>query len=117
MRSAPPKGAHSVSGLPFASEVNSWGPVERDRSNGEQAATDGRPISIGGVRYQTGLGVHAASSVRIYLGAACSVFSAQAGVDDETDGRGHHHPLTTWPHGDRQREHRHAHGRARRDGQ
>ncbi|MGP3982518.1 NPCBM/NEW2 domain-containing protein [Streptomyces sp. KR80] len=85
---APPKGAHSVSGLPFVSAVNSWGPVERDRSNGEQSAADGGPITIGGVRYQTGLGVHASSSVRIYLGTACSAFSAQVGVDDETDGRG-----------------------------
>ena len=86
--SAPPKGANSVSGLPFVSEVNSWGPVERDRSNGEQSPTDGRPISIGGVRYQTGLGVHASSSVRIYLGTGCSAFSAQVGVDDETNGLG-----------------------------
>ncbi|MEO6090634.1 MAG: NPCBM/NEW2 domain-containing protein [Umezawaea sp.] len=85
---APVKGAHDVSGLPFVSEVNSWGPVERDRSNGEQSPTDGRPISIGGVRYPTGLGVHAASSVRIYLGTTCTTFSAQVGVDDETNGLG-----------------------------
>ncbi|WP_086663561.1 NPCBM/NEW2 domain-containing protein [Lentzea kentuckyensis] len=85
---APSTGAHRVSGLPFVSEVNSWGPVERDRSNGEQSPTDGKPITIGGVRYQTGLGVHAASSVRIYLGTTCSAFTAQVGVDDETNGLG-----------------------------
>ncbi|MEU4443653.1 NPCBM/NEW2 domain-containing protein [Actinosynnema sp. NPDC050801] len=86
--SAPPTGANSVSGLPFVSEVNGWGPVERDRSNGEQSAGDGRPITVGGVQYATGLGVHAPSSVRVYLGSACSTFSALVGVDDEKDGRG-----------------------------
>lgn len=85
---APPQGVNGVSGLPFVSELNGWGPVERDRSNGEQSAGDGRTISIGGVEYATGLGVHAISSVRIYLGSACTAFSARVGVDDEKEGRG-----------------------------
>ncbi|WP_158853992.1 NPCBM/NEW2 domain-containing protein [Saccharothrix deserti] len=41
-----------------------------------------------GAHSVSGLGVHASSSVRIYLGTACSAFSAQVGVDDEKDGRG-----------------------------
>jgi alpha-galactosidase len=45
---APPKGSNGVSGLPFVSELNEWGPVERDRGNGEQSADDGRTITIGG---------------------------------------------------------------------
>jgi alpha-galactosidase len=85
---APPKGSNGVSGLPFVSELNGWGLVERDLSNGEQSAADGRTITIGGVQYATGLGVHATSSVRIYLGAACAKFSALVGVDDEKEGRG-----------------------------
>ncbi|MBO0870379.1 MAG: beta galactosidase jelly roll domain-containing protein, partial [Micromonosporaceae bacterium] len=42
---APPAGTDAVSDLPFLSATNGWGPVERDTSNGEQAAGDGRPIT------------------------------------------------------------------------
>ena len=58
--------------------------MERDRSNGEQPAGDGRTLTIGGVTYEKGLGVHAASSVVIDLGGKCTTFRADVGVDDET---------------------------------
>jgi hypothetical protein len=84
----PPAGSDAVSDLPFLSSSNGWGPVERDTSNGEQAAGDGRTITIAGTTYAKGLGTNADSDVALYLDGTCSRFTAQVGVDDEvgTDG-------------------------------
>lgn len=68
----------------WVSATNGWGPVERDRSNGETGAGDGRTLTIGGVTFAKGLGVHAASEVRYALAAGCTSFTAQVGLDDET---------------------------------
>ncbi|MFE3523453.1 beta-galactosidase [Streptomyces sp. NPDC059161] len=84
---APGAGSHALSDLDFTA-TNGWGPVERDTSNGEDAAGDGRPISIAGVPYAKGLGVHADGDVTVFLGGACSRFTASVGVDDETGGGG-----------------------------
>jgi len=40
--------------------TNGWGPVERDRSNGESAPGDGNPLTLDGVVYLKGLGILAA---------------------------------------------------------
>lgn len=85
---APGAGANAVSDLPFLSASNGWGPVERDTSVGENQPGDGRPITINGVTYAKGLGTNSVSDVRIYLGGACSTFSALVGVDDEQNGAG-----------------------------
>jgi hypothetical protein len=85
---APPAGKNAVSDLPFLSSTNGWGPVERDSSVGEQAAGDGRPISIAGVGYAKGLGTNAVSDVELYLAGKCSRLTADVGVDDETGGAG-----------------------------
>ncbi|MEW1926143.1 NPCBM/NEW2 domain-containing protein [Streptomyces sp. NPDC088360] len=85
---APPAGNSAVSDLPWMSAVNGWGPVEKDTSNGESAAGDGNPLTIGGVVHAKGLGVHAASSVEYYTGASCEKVSAKVGVDDEKDPKG-----------------------------
>ncbi|MGA6162135.1 glycoside hydrolase family 97 catalytic domain-containing protein [Amycolatopsis magusensis] len=79
-----PADGASVSELPFVSATNGWGPVERDRSNNDQAAGDGNPLTIGGVTYAKGLGTHAASEVTVYLGRGCESFTALVGLDDET---------------------------------
>jgi hypothetical protein len=79
----PPTGSPYLSDLTFGSSTNAWGPVERDMSNGEQAAGDGHPITIRGTRYAKGLGVHADSDVAFYLGGNCSRFTATVGIDDE----------------------------------
>lgn len=62
--------------------------MEKDTSNGEDRAGDGKPMTIGGTVYANGLGVHAPSAVEYYTGGACSTVSAQVGVDDETAGKG-----------------------------
>ena len=72
-----------VSDLPFLSESNGWGPVERDQSNGETGSGDGRPITIAGATFAKGLGTNAPSEVDVDLEGGCTAFQAQVGVDDE----------------------------------
>ena len=79
----PPTGTAYVSDLTFVSATNGWGPVERDTSNGEQAAGDGHPISLRGATYAKGLGVHANGDVAVFLGGNCTSFTATVGIDDE----------------------------------
>ncbi|QUI30448.1 NPCBM/NEW2 domain-containing protein [Streptomyces alfalfae] len=85
---APPAGDSVLGDLPWVSATNGWGPVERNTSNGENAAGDGNPLTIGGKTYAKGLGVHAPSSVEYYAGAACEKVTASVGVDDEKLTRG-----------------------------
>ncbi len=74
--------------MSWSSATNGWGPVERNRSNGDRGATDGRTITINGTAYPKGLGVHAPSDVRFNLGGACSNFTSDVGIDDEVGSRG-----------------------------
>ncbi len=83
-----PTGTAFLSDVPFLTSANFFGPVERDTSNGERAAGDGKPITIRGTVYPKGLGVHAPSDVEFYLGGKCTGAKAVVGVDDETRARG-----------------------------
>lgn len=49
---------------------------------------DGNRLSIGGVKYDKGVGTHAASSHRVIAKGNAISFSALVGVDDETGGKG-----------------------------
>ncbi len=84
----PPAGTTQVSALAASLAGSAWGPVEVDRSNGERAAGDGRTLTIGGTAYARGIGVHARSEVRYYLGGRCTSFQAWVGLDDETGDNG-----------------------------
>ncbi|MEC3998621.1 NPCBM/NEW2 domain-containing protein [Actinacidiphila sp. DG2A-62] len=84
----PPSGTSQLSDLDWTSATNGWGPVERDQSNGETAAGDGHPITIGGTVFAKGLGTNAPSTITYYLGGKCSALTTTVGVDDEKDGRG-----------------------------
>ncbi|MCL2734410.1 MAG: NPCBM/NEW2 domain-containing protein [Actinomycetia bacterium] len=84
----PSAGTHALSDLAWESAVSGWGPVEHDRSNGEQAAGDGKTLTIGGTTYAKGLGVHAASDITYYLGGGCSSLATDVGVDDEVGANG-----------------------------
>lgn len=86
--SADSAGGANLSEMTWASATNGWGPVERNASNGEAAAGDGKPLTINGLAYPSGLGVHARSEIRYNLNATCSVFSAIVGVDDEVGSAG-----------------------------
>jgi alpha-galactosidase len=59
-----------------------WGDPHRDLS------VDGNPLSIGGQKYEHGLGTHANSIMRIGLDGKAESFTADVGVDgdESTDG-------------------------------
>jgi hypothetical protein len=57
-------------------------------SVGEQAAGDGNPITLQGVKFAKGLGTNAPSDVSVWLGGHCSRFTATVGVDDEKGSAG-----------------------------
>ena len=52
-----------------------------------KSSVEGNALSIGGVKYERGVGTHAASSYKIVLGGNALSFSAMAGVDDEVQAR------------------------------
>jgi alpha-galactosidase len=79
----PVSGTNSAGDLPWLRAMNGFGPVERNTSNGESKAGDGHPITIEGVVYPKGLGVHAFSTVEFYTAGQCSTVDTFAGVDDE----------------------------------
>ncbi|MFF7251098.1 NPCBM/NEW2 domain-containing protein [Embleya sp. NPDC008237] len=80
----PPSGTSHLSDVPWTGMVNGWGPVEKDRSNGERAAGDGRALTINGTVYAKGLGAHAAGSITYHLDARCTRLTVDVGVDDES---------------------------------
>lgn len=77
-----------LSDLAWTSATNFWGPVERDLSNGEERWRDGAPLTLQGVTYPKGLGVHAGSDIIFPLGGAYTTFIADVGVDDEVGSSG-----------------------------
>jgi hypothetical protein len=62
---------------------NGLGPVEAGRANGGEKPDDGGPMTLGGIEYEHGLGVHAPSHVQLRPGGDCTRFRAQIGVDAE----------------------------------
>src|SRR5437868_1601459 len=54
-----------------------WGSPQANKS------VDGHPISIGGKKFEHGLGTHAASSFRVSLNGKGERFHASVGIDDE----------------------------------
>ncbi|MFI5669354.1 NPCBM/NEW2 domain-containing protein [Streptomyces sp. NPDC051704] len=84
----PPAGTSDLSDLPWTGVSNGWGPVEKDRSNGEQAAGDGRTLTVGGATYAKGLGAHAAATLTYHLGGRCTALTVDVGVDDESSRTG-----------------------------
>ncbi|MEV6521887.1 NPCBM/NEW2 domain-containing protein [Longispora sp. NPDC051575] len=78
-----PTGDTWASDLTWVESSNGWGPVERDRSNGEDDGGDGAPLTLAGTVYPKGLGAHADSTVTYHLDRKCGRFTATVGVDDE----------------------------------
>ena len=69
---------------PAVTPINGWGPMERDQSNGSTELNDGKMITINGVSYRKGLGVHAYSEVLFDLDSLYTFFQTSIGVDDST---------------------------------
>ncbi|MFE5661519.1 NPCBM/NEW2 domain-containing protein [Streptomyces sp. NPDC056517] len=84
----PPTGDAWASDLVWLRSTNGWGPPERDRSNGESGAADGRTLTLAGTAYEKGIGAHADSDIEVYLGGRCTTFTADVGIDDEINGYG-----------------------------
>ncbi|WP_405500574.1 NPCBM/NEW2 domain-containing protein [Streptomyces anulatus] len=84
----PPAGEAWASDLVWLSETNGYGPAERDRSNGESGASDGKTLTLAGTTYEKGIGTHADSGIAIHLGGRCTAFTADVGIDDEINGYG-----------------------------
>jgi alpha-galactosidase len=83
LAAAPANGTYQVGDMTWLASSNGWGPAERNRANGEQAAGDGPALTINGTAYAKGVGSHADSAVVVYLGRSCPLFTASVGVDDE----------------------------------
>ncbi|UQN09608.1 NPCBM/NEW2 domain-containing protein [Deinococcus sp. QL22] len=84
-------GTNNLYHEPILSARNAWGPIELNRSNGEQAAGDGKTLTLNGQQYARGFGTHAGSELRFSLkgsDATCTNFTAQIGVDDEVGSQG-----------------------------
>ena len=71
-----------VSSLDLSSMIQDW------QTPGINKSVAGNPLRIGGKTYASGIGTHAESTVTITLAGASSRFTAQVGVDDETEGKG-----------------------------
>ena len=65
-----------LSSLDLSPIVQGWGQPQADK------AVTGKPLSIGGKKFERGLGTHAASLVRLLLKGGSEKFSAFVGVDD-----------------------------------
>ncbi|MFY7912176.1 MAG: NPCBM/NEW2 domain-containing protein [Emticicia sp.] len=76
-------GVTFLSDTQFCSSSNGWGPIELDKSNGENGAGDGTTLRIRGVAYSKGLGVHANSTISYKLNNNFGRFIALLGIDDE----------------------------------
>ncbi|WP_189011719.1 NPCBM/NEW2 domain-containing protein, partial [Deinococcus malanensis] len=81
-------GTNNLTRVPWTSATNGWGPIEIDRSNGEQAAGDGRTLTLQGKTYTSGFGTNAASSMTFDLGGRCATFTTGMGIDDEVGNAG-----------------------------
>ncbi|SDM21583.1 NPCBM/NEW2 domain-containing protein [Nonomuraea jiangxiensis] len=97
---APGAGTTYLSDLAWTRATSYFGPVEKDMSNGDRAAGDGRPITIGGVTYPKGLGAHAPADIEFYTAGRCSSVTFQAGIDDEV-GAGGSADFEVWADGGR----------------
>jgi alpha-galactosidase len=84
----PPHGSVSLSDLTWTYAANGWGLVEKDRSVNDLGDHDGHTLTIGGLTYTKGLGVHGGSLIRYRLGGRCTRLRADIGIDDEVGGDG-----------------------------
>jgi alpha-galactosidase len=83
-----PSGTADLSDLTWTYSANGLGPIEKDMSNGYSAPGDGTTISLMGTTYAKGLGMAAPAAVIYRLNKSCSMFTADVGIDDSTNGQG-----------------------------
>jgi NPCBM/NEW2 domain len=76
-------GNNALSDQAYTSASSGWGPIEKNRSNGERNNADGNIMIMDGKRYTTGLGVHSPSTITYDLNGLCTGFTTDMGVDAE----------------------------------
>ncbi|MFJ1709731.1 NPCBM/NEW2 domain-containing protein [Kitasatospora sp. NPDC088346] len=84
----PPGRTSSLTDSAWTAATSGWGPAEKNKSNGEQAAGDGRTLTIRGTAYPKGIGAHAPSTITYDLAGTCKTLTVDVGLDDETHGKG-----------------------------
>ncbi len=72
----------ALSSLTPASATTGYGSVMTNKT------VSGNPLTLGGVVYASGLGVHAVSNLVYTLAGQYTTFTATVGVDDEENGKG-----------------------------
>ncbi|HZC72690.1 MAG TPA: NPCBM/NEW2 domain-containing protein [Jatrophihabitans sp.] len=77
-----PTGTVDVAHIDWLAATNGYGPVLIDHSYW------GTPLAIHGVTYPHGLWTNAVASLTYYLGANCTQFTTDLGLDDSTKGTG-----------------------------
>lgn len=68
-----------ASDLTWGQNISGWGTTKRDKS------VDGNILSVGGVKYQKGIGTHATSKITLSIPDGARYFIAVAGYDDEVN--------------------------------
>ncbi|PNY79783.1 NPCBM/NEW2 domain-containing protein [Deinococcus koreensis] len=81
-------GNNTLSNEGWTAASNGWGPIERNKSNGETAAGDGKTLTLNGKTYSNGFGVHGNSSMTFAVNGQCSTFTSDIGIDDEVGSKG-----------------------------
>ena len=75
---APENTVMKLGDYPWLSATVGWGDEP-----GRNVSIDGNPLRLGGETYASGIGVHAASEIQIYLGGGDYQFHSFIGVDQE----------------------------------
>ncbi|MCX7747807.1 MAG: NPCBM/NEW2 domain-containing protein, partial [Clostridia bacterium] len=80
----------SDTALSFTTFQGGWGPVEKDRANGETGVNDGNLITLNGRTYARGLGTHAESTIQLDWSTPGDYqrFLCDIGIDDECGANG-----------------------------
>jgi serine/threonine-protein kinase len=87
--SGPPKASvRYLNDMAYAQIANGWGPVEVNKATGNTGIDDGGPLVLAGTTYQSGLGAHAPSHIRLYPPQGCTRFKAVVGIDGSSTGPG-----------------------------
>jgi alpha-galactosidase len=63
--------------LDLSTTSQGWGTAQNKKS------VEGNPLSVGGVKYDHGIGTHAESTINLRLEGGADKFSATVGIDDE----------------------------------
>jgi hypothetical protein len=75
-----------LSDLQESSATNGYGPFEKDKSNGGAGSNDGNTLTLNGITFTKGLGVHAYSELIYDIdGQGFGSFIATLGIDDEVN--------------------------------